>query len=205
MHERCRLPVVWTKTGALCLDETEVIRRCQDGEREAFRFVVEQYGKVLYGTAYMMTRDRPLAEDLVQEAFLLGWSNISDFQLGTNLKAWLLRILVNRTISEQRKKRVTQIELEEGAATLSDPDPGEDLVLRKEERERIRRGLETLPPEQRQAMVLRYYADLTGPEIAKTLGWREGTVRSRLHRALAQLRSLLGEEEVQTGSLRDIA
>ena len=187
------------------MDEADIIRRCQDGDREAFRSVVEWYGRVLYGTAYMMTRDRPLAEDLVQEAFLLAWSNILSFRPGTNLRAWLLRILLNRTISEQRKKRVTQIELDEGAATVPDPDPGEKLVLREEERERIRRGLGTLPLEQRQVVVLRYYADLTGPEIAKTLGWREGTVRSRLHRALAQLRPLLLDEDVQTLSECDTA
>lgn len=180
------------------MDEVGVIGRCQEGERDAFRFVVEHYGKVLHGTAYMMTRDRAMAEDLVQETFLLAWRNISAFKSGSNLKAWLLRILVNRTISEHRKKRVTQIELEEGVGTLSDPDQVEELVLRNVERERIRRALETLPPDQRQAVVLRYYAELTAPEIAQTLGWREGTVRSRLHRALARLRPLLNEEDVQT-------
>ncbi len=183
------------------LDEGEAIRRLQDGEREAFRFVVERYGKVLYGTAYMMTRDRPLAEDLVQEALLLAWRNISAFQPGTNLKAWLLRILVNRTISEQRKKRVTQIELEEGAAALSGPDPGEEMLLRKEQRARISQSLEMLPHDQRQAVVLRYYADLTVPEMAKALGWREGTVKSRLHRAQARLGQLLSEEEVRPFSM----
>ncbi len=173
------------------MDELEVTRRCQEGDRDAFRFVVEQYGKVLHGTAYMMTRDRSLAEDLVQETFLLAWRNISAFKSGTNLKAWLLRILVNRTISEQRKKKVTQIELEEEVGTLSNPDQVEELVLRNVERERIRRALETLPLDQRRAIVLRYYVELTAPEIAQTLGCREGTVRSRLNRAMARLRPLL--------------
>ena len=68
------------------MDEAEVIHRCQRGERDAFRFIVERYGKVLYGTAYMMTRDRALAEDMVQEAFLLAWRNISSFRLGTSFK-----------------------------------------------------------------------------------------------------------------------
>ena len=187
------------------MDEEDAIRRCQDGDREAFRFVVDLYGKVLYGTAYMMTRNRPLSEDLAQEALLLAWRNIASFQMGTNLKAWLLRILVNRTISEQRKKRVTQVELEEGAAALSAPDVAVESVIMTEERERVRRCLETLPFEQRQAVVLRYYADLTGPEIAATLGWREGTVRSRLHRALAQLRPLLEGEDVLILSEFDMA
>ena len=187
--------------GVLCLDEAEAIRRCQDGERDAFRFVVERHGRVLYGTAYMMTRDRQLAEDLVQEALLLAWRNIPSFQQGTNFRAWLLRILVNRTKSELRKNRVRQIELEEGAATLPDPGDVEDQVLQKEERKRISQGLEALTPDYRQAVVLRYYADLTGPEIAATLGWPEGTVRSRLHRALAQLGQLLSEEEVRPFSI----
>ena len=183
------------------MDEAEAILRCQDGERDAFRFVVERHGRVLYGTAYMMTRDRQLAEDLVQEALLLAWRNIPSFQQGTNFRAWLLRILVNRTKSELRKNRVRQIELEEGAATLSDPGDVEDQVLQKEERKRISQGLEALTPDYRQAVVLRYYADLTGPEIAATLGWPEGTVRSRLHRALAQLGQLLSEEEVRPFSI----
>ena len=167
--------------------------------------MVDRYGKVLFGTAYMMTRDRPLSEDLAQEALLLAWTHIGSFEIGTNLKAWLLRILVNRTISEQRKKQVTQVELEEGAAALSAPDVAVESVIMTEERERVRRCLETLPFEQKQAVVLRYYADLTGPEIAATLGWREGTVRSRLHRALAHLRPLLLEEDVQTVSVCDKA
>ena len=185
------------------MDEGEAIRRCQAGQRDAFRFVVERYGKVLHGTAYMLTRDRSLAEDLVQETFLLAWRNISAFKSGTNLKAWLLRILVNRTISEQRRKRVPQIELEEGVGMLSDPGQVEELALRNVERERIRRALEMLPPDQRQAIVLRYYAELTAPEIAQTLGWREGTVRSRLHRAMARLRPLLNEGDVQAVGLPD--
>lgn len=185
------------------MDEVEIIRRCQQGERDAFHLVVEHFGNVLHGTAYMMTRDQTLAEDLVQETFLLAWRNISAFKSGSNLKAWLLRILVNRTVSEQRKKKVTQIELEEGVAVLSGPDQVEELALRNVERERIRRALETLPPDQRQAVVLRYYAELTGPEIAQTLGWREGTVRSRLHRAMARLRPLLHEEDVRTVSVPD--
>jgi RNA polymerase sigma-70 factor (ECF subfamily) len=187
------------------LEEQDAVRRCQDGDREAFRFVVDQYGGVLYGMAYSMTRDWSLSEDLVQETYILAWVNFASFELGSNLQAWLLRILVNRTISAQRKRRVTQVNLESGAAALTIPDSAVESLISTEERERIGRCLETLSFEHRLAVVLRYYADLTGPEIAKTLGWREGTVRSRLHRALAKLRPLLREQDFQDESVCDKA
>ena len=104
---------------------------------------------------------------------------------------------MNRTISELRKKLVPEIELDDQAVTLSDPDDVGDLVVEKEERQRIRQALERLPDDQREAMVLRYYADLTVPEIAKALGCPGGTVKSRLNRALVRLRQLLAEVEVQ--------
>ena len=187
------------------MDEEDAIRRCQNGDRDAFRVVAEQYGKVLLGTAYMMTRNRPQAEDLVQEAYILAWVNIASFKLGTNLKAWLLRILVNRTISEQRKKRVTTIGLDKVEPTLPAPDSVVQSVIWDDEKERIGRGLATLPPDQRRAVVLRYYADMTVPEIAKIMGWRQGTVKSRLHRALARLRPLLEDDDFQTVSVFDKA
>ena len=177
------------------MDESEAIRRCQEGQRDPFRFLVERYGKVLYGTAYRMTRDRGLAEDLVQEAFLRVWRGMPSFRGGGNFKAWIVRILVNHVMSERRKKRVREEPLVEAIASSQNPEAGEKLVLRKEERDRVRRSLEKLPQEQREVVVLRYYTDLTVPQIARTLGWRQGTVKSRLHRALDHLREVLLSSE----------
>ena len=115
--------------GALLLDESEAIRRCQEGQRDPFRFLVERYGKVLYGTAYRMTRDRGLAEDLVQEAFLRVWRGMPSFRGGGNFKAWIVRILVNHVMSERRKKRVREVPLVEAIASSQNPEAGEKLVL----------------------------------------------------------------------------
>lgn len=87
--------------------------------------------------------------------------------------------------------------LEEAAAVGGDPEEAEKTVLQKEERQFMRKALDALPEEQREAMVLRYYADLTVPEIAKALGCREGTVKSRLSRALGRLALVLGDSEKQ--------
>ena len=189
--------------GEHLLDEEYAIRGCQEGDSESFRFVVEQYGKVLYGTAYMMTKSQPQAEDLVQEALLLAWRNITGFRLGTNFKAWLIRILVNRVISEQRKKQVPLTEIEDVEETLATHDTVVEEALQSEERELIRGCLNNLNPEQRQAVVLRYYADLGGSEIAKILGCAERTVRTRIFRAKAQLLTCLSNKGIESVSVFD--
>jgi len=162
---------------------------------------VERYTRVLYGTAYRMTRDPGLAEDLVQETFLRAWRGMPSFQGGGNFKAWVVRILMNHAVSKRRKKRVREAPLAEAMASSQDLEAGEELALRKEERDRIRRALEKLPQEQREVVVLRYYTDLTVAQIARALGWRRGTAKSRLHRALGYLREVLlsGEESLSFG------
>jgi len=183
------------------LDEPEAIRRCQLGELDPFRFLVERYGKTLYGTAYLMTRDQGLAEDLVQETFLRAWRGMPSFRHSGSFKAWIVRILVNRAMSERRKRRVPEAPLAEAATSSGDQNGVEEMVLRRDERDRIRRALEKLSQEQRGAVILRYYTGLTVPQIASALGCRQGTVRSRLHRALARLREALagGEEQTSLG------
>ncbi len=180
------------------MDEEEAIRRSQEGEHNAFRFLVERHSRVLHGTAYLMTQDRTLAEDMAQEALLLAWRGLPSFKGGTNFRAWLLRILVNRTISERRRRRMPETEVLEEVHMQTDSNQNEEMALREEERLSVARALEALPQEQRETVVLRFYSDLTVPEVARALGCREGTVKSRLHRAMARLRERLQGEEAQS-------
>ena len=185
------------------MDEAEAIRCCQQGERDAFHFLVERYGKVLYGTAYLMTGDAGLSEDLVQEAFLQAWQGMPSFRPGANFKAWILRILTNQVVTKRRRRRVPEVPLAQGMALPDSSIGAEEMTISEEERLYIRRILETLTGEQRETVVLRYYADLTVPEMAKALGCREGTVKSRLHRALARLRHVPHLEARKQPSLRE--
>lgn len=177
------------------MDEHAAVRRCQDGQSDAFRLIVERHSGVLYGTAYLMTRNRARAEEMVQEALLLAWRGIRSFKPGSNLRSWLIRILVNRVISEGRRNRVAETEL-----TPATPEPavepeGETRVMQAEERELMGAAMSTLPEEQREVLTLRYYADLSIPEIARVLGWAEGTVKSRIHRGLRRLEQTLTPPE----------
>jgi RNA polymerase sigma-70 factor, ECF subfamily len=172
------------------MDEQEAVRRCQDGDRDAFHQLVEQYQNVLMGTAYLMTRDRAVAEELVQDAFLSAWRGIAGFRLGEPVKPWLVRITVNTVISHQRRHSLPTVPIPD----VAEPGKEDPAVQRAEDRDAIQRGLTVLASEQRQAVVLRYFADMTVPEVAEALGWPEGTVKSRLHRALEQMREVIGGE-----------
>ena len=180
---------------AALLEESQAIRRCQEGDKEAFRYVVERYGKMLYGTAYQMTRNHAHAQELTQDALVLAWRGIHTFR-GGSLKAWLVRILTNRGISLGRRREVDAATLDDPGAPIAVVDESQDpaaAALSTLERERIQAALTTLSVEQREVVTLRFFSELSVSETAAALGVREGTVKSRLSRALDLLREVLAE------------
>ncbi len=172
------------------MTEDEAVLRCQNGDRDAFRYLVEQYKHPLFGTAYLMTGDAAVAEEHVQEAFLNAWRGIRTFRRGSALKPWLMRILVNAVLSQRRRRSLPTVPLDE-SAPLAAPTRADEAIEASEDRQAVRDALAQLSPEHRQVVVLRYFAELTVPEVARSAGVREGTVKSRLHRALRHLRELL--------------
>lgn len=184
------------------MTDNEAILRCQDGDRDAFRYLVEQYKDVMFGTAVLMTGNRAIAEEQVQEALLSAWRGIRGFRRGNPVKPWLLRILVNAVLAQQRRRAIETVRLNDNGPEEPDyggPDPAETLDA-LENRLALRRAIAGLSPDHRRVVALRYFAGLTVPEVARTLGVREGTVKSRLHRALAILRQQLEESGLETPS-----
>lgn len=177
------------------MTDDEAVRRCRQGDRDAFRPLVERYGATLFGTAFLMTGDRQLAAEQVQEAWLSAWRGLGGFQPGRPLKPWLLRILVNGVLAQRRKRSLPTVPLDEQppiAAAATDDVAGAQLA-EAETRQLLRQALAQLTPEHRQVVTLRYFAGLTVPEVAQAANLRPGTVKSRLNRALEQLRRRLGE------------
>ena len=179
------------------MTDEQAVLRCQDGEREAFRHLVERYQDVLYGTAVLMTGDRAQAEEHVQEAFLAAWRGMQGFHSERPVKPWLVRILVNTVVSQRRRRAVSTVPLEYESEADDAARPAEEIEA-QHDRLAIREALAGLNPDQRQVVVLRFFAGLTVPQLAEAIGVREGTVKSRLHRALGQLR-----DQMTTGGARE--
>ena len=171
-------------------DEMAIVL-CQDGNRDAFRYLVERYKDVLYGTACLMTGNRAHAEDHVQEALLSAWRGIRGFRKGLPFKPWLVRILVNVVLSQRRRRALPAHSLEEDDDLHGEATDLADAAAAREDRQAVRRALAGLTAEHRQVIVLRYFAELTVTEVAQALQVREGTVKSRLHRALGSLKDQL--------------
>jgi RNA polymerase sigma-70 factor (ECF subfamily) len=134
--------------------EAALVCRCQAGDKEAFRMLVEQYRSVLFGTAYLMIRDRGMAEDAVQKALIQMWKHLPSLRLQSSLKAWLVRIVVNEVKQQFRKKQVPTVPLEQASEAAEDLDKTETVMIRNEEIQHLRQALEMLSPEQRIGRVI---------------------------------------------------
>jgi len=142
-----------------------------------------------------MTRDRESAEDAVQNSLIKMWNHVPSLRLKSSLKAWLLRIVINEVNQQRRKKRLPTFSVEEVEDLTGDYDETESIVDNREQYRNLKRALEMLPETQREMIVLRYFSELTVPEIASVTGTREGTIKSRLSRALDRLGKILRNEE----------
>ena len=177
------------------MSEEELIRRSQAGDWNAFELLLERHRTVLARTAYLTTRDRESVQDVMQEALVQVWRDLPSYKSYGSFKAWMVKILMNKARKHYRKKRVQTVPLEAAAQVSGNVEGPEEAVERAELTHRLRQALDLLTTDHREALVLRYYNDLTVPEIAKVLGCQEGTIKSRLSRALSRLEQTHSELE----------
>lgn len=154
----------------------------------------DRHGGVAFGLAFRVLRDRGLAEDTVQEAFLTLWRTAGRFvPERSKASTWILMLVHRRAVDRVRREARRSAEpLDETA-----PDPGgpsaEEAAWLSLERGRVREALKTLPDPQREAIELAFYAGFTQSELAERLGVPLGTIKSRIFAGLGRLRALLQE------------
>jgi RNA polymerase sigma-70 factor (ECF subfamily) len=166
-----------------------VIARWREGDRDAFEEVVERYGLKLLRTARLILRDEALAEDAIQETFLKAWQRIRSLR-DEDPGPWLTRIAMNESISTYRRRHRFQA-LTERIGSLG----GGKRVVSSEARLDLTHAVDQLTVEQRAAVALHYYQDLSVEETARILKVPTDTMKSRLKTALRRLRELTGSEE----------
>ncbi|MDP9375916.1 MAG: RNA polymerase sigma factor [Chloroflexota bacterium] len=181
------------------MDERQAIARLQRGDITGLDPLVRRYQVEALRAAVLITRDRALAEDIVQAAFLRVYERIDQFDAGRPFAPWFLRGVVRDAVklATQQRRQVpldgferVEIARPTGLARSPDNDPLA-LLERAETRQEIAAALAQLTPSQRAVLVQRHVLGLSERAVAAGLALPPGTVKSRLHAARARLRRLL--------------
>ncbi len=171
------------------MDDLDSIKRLKAGDIGGLRVLVDRYQVKAARTAYLITQDRALAEDIMQNAFLRVYDRIDQFDLTRPFEPWLMRIVVNMALQAVGGRPLIA---DVDALALLDPAPDPAALAEAHEQEAaVRAALSALSPEQRAVIVLRYYLGYTESEMARELEKPLGTVRWRLFAAHKRLRGLL--------------
>jgi RNA polymerase sigma-70 factor (ECF subfamily) len=181
-------------------------------DRAGFKVEAPQYAQQLFATAVRMTRNRADAEDLVQETYLKAWRAYDNFEEGTNLRAWLFRIMTNSYINRYNaaQRRPTETDLDDveefflyrrlGAVDQSRMNASaEDQMMELFTDEEVRNAIEELPETFRLPLILSDVDGFAYKEIAEMLDIPIGTVMSRLHRGRKWMQKRLYEFAKERG------
>ena len=172
--------------------DPQTIRRAQGGDRSAFEDLVRTCQGDAWRYAYHLTRDRMLADDVTQEAFVRAFRSLRTFRAQSRFASWLLRIVHNCAVDAQLRARRDRTLAERAAESARDQasQPGS-----AEDRVRIQEAVDLLPTKLRQPFVLIEILGFDYRETAGVLGVPVGTLKSRMHWARAALIARLAPEE----------
>jgi RNA polymerase sigma-70 factor (ECF subfamily) len=188
-------------------DEARLIARLAARDERAFNDLVRAYQRRVFGLVLRMLGNREEAEDLAQEVFVQVFKAVGSFRGESKLSTWIYRIAINlcknrskylrvRHSAQQDELEVVQermplAEARPGASTVAQVERPDEMMAGKQVERIVQRAILTLEPSFRECLVLRDVEDLSYEEIGEITGLPEGTVKSRIHRARAQLKELV--------------
>lgn len=179
-------------------DDQKAIADCLGGNRESYKYLVDKYRDRAYYAALTYTGNRDEALDLSQEAFFRAFKALKSFEKGKNFYTWFYRILRNLCINHyyRRKKRsvvFSDMEQDNGSEfTIPELTRPDQIFEEHEMRELLMSGLNSLPDNDREILVMKEFQDLSYKEISEVLNIPIGSVMSRLFYARKKLAKLLG-------------
>ncbi len=159
------------------------------GDLSALDELYTRLGANILNYLTSILHDRALAEEVLQDVMLAAWEHAASFRGESKVRTWLLTVARHRAINAQRRSQPAFVPLDESTFT-ADTTPL-DLFERRSRQETLQAAIQQLPPFHQEILVLIFYHQLSGAEVAEVLGVSVGTVKSRLHRAKEMLRRVL--------------
>lgn len=173
------------------VSESELLTRTGEGDREAFRALVERLGPQGLALARRVTNNKDLAEEALQEAFAAVWIKAGRFDSTKGgVRQWVFTLVHHKAVDAVRREQ-TATRVAEVAPEPAPADDPEQMGWMADRKERVEKAMAELSPLQREAINLAYFGGLTYREVAVKLGVPEGTAKSRLRDGLLTLRGLL--------------
>ena len=165
------------------------------GDREAFARLYDMYSAVAYSLAVRIVRDRDLAADVVQDAFVTVWNQAAKFEASRGQpSSWILTLTHHKAVDMVRREQRRRAEpLEAGAELVDTAPPVDERAWQGVAREQVRQAMQKLPDPHREVLELAYFAGFSQSELAERLSLPIGTVKSRTFAAMTSLRRLLPE------------
>lgn len=176
--------------------------RAKRGDGRAYESLVRQYQELAFRTAFLITNDADDAEDAAQSAFLKAYFHLSRFRPEAPFRPWMLQIVANEAKNARRcrQRHLLRRRDDVSADEMAAPQPEMDIRLIAQERSAwLVEHINTMSEADRQVIYCRYGLELSEAEMASVLGCAQGTVKSRLHRAIGRLRDRLGPELTDIG------
>ncbi|HEX5012953.1 MAG TPA: RNA polymerase sigma factor [Candidatus Limnocylindrales bacterium] len=179
---------------------TGSVERAMEGDHAAFSELVDLEGDSCFAIAVGILRDVELAQDAVQQTFLLAWRDLPKLRDPDRFRAWLRRLLVHACYEEARRYRRWSARIRVLSADGPDVPTQRDQTIRVVDRDALEQAFARLSPEHRAVVVLHHQVGLGLAEVAEIVGAPVGTVKSRLHHATHRLRAALRTAEVVSAS-----
>ena len=179
---------------------TGQMEKWQTGDMGAFEALFQQYERLVFRMACLITGNRETAEDALQEVFVSVWKSRHTYDPNKGkLTTWLHRITVNQCSRGKAKKALATVSLEEKGIDLPEMKHSqpEDILISKTEYDRLLKAMDSLDTKHRSVLVLRYFNDLSYQEIAEALEIPLGTVKSRLNQSLRYLKEQMNPGEAE--------
>lgn len=186
------------------MTDAHLVAQAADGDRAAFRALVERHRGLVYRVAFQYAGNHHDADDIAQDVFLKVYRSLPGFRRDAQFTSWLYRIAMNACIDHGRRRQPAGVPIDAAAdaertwEVVADDPPPDARAYAVELKQAIHSAVDRLPPQQRVIFTMRHFEGMKLCDIAEFLGVAEGTVKRQLHAAVHRLRHALRQFRADT-------